>query len=172
MRFYTFSIPSSRTFVILYSLVKNTNFYIFSVSGEGEELPASLCMQASLMSTVKYSNSDFFVQCSDALWCNFTIIQNYLLPVFRKIPKWYKTSYSEDNNNNNNKGTQPTLRLWGAEQCRQNVLFQGYDTTRAPLLEASLSYGKPRSTQIWKKKKEWKNGKYETTPKRKLSDMI
>ena len=55
-------------------------------------------------------------------------------------------SFSNNNNNNNNKGTQPTLRLWGAEQCCQNVLFQGYDTTRAPLLEASLSYGKPRST--------------------------
>ena len=34
------------------------------------------------------------------------------------------------------------------EQCRQNVLFQGYDTTRAPRLEASLSSGKPRSTHF------------------------
>ena len=31
---------------------------------------------------------------------------------------------------------QPTLRLLGAEQCRQIALFHGYDTTRAPLLEA------------------------------------
>ena len=51
-------------------------------------------------------------------------------------------------NNNNNKGTQPTLRLWGAEQCRQNVMFQGYDTTRAPLLEALLYYGKPRRSHL------------------------
>ncbi len=31
---------------------------------------------------------------------------------------------------------QPTLRLLGAEQCRQIALFRGCDTTRAPHLEA------------------------------------
>ena len=38
--------------------------------------------------------------------------------------------------------TQPTLRLLGADHCRQIALFHGCDTTRAPLLEASPSHEK------------------------------
>ena len=40
--------------------------------------------------------------------------------------------------------TQPTLRLLGAEHCRQIALINGYDTNRAPLLEASTF---PRETR-------------------------
>ena len=48
------------------------------------------------------------------------------------------------------KGT-PNSRLFGSmvqNNVVLHVLFQGYDTSRAPLLEASLSYGKPRSTHF------------------------
>ena len=41
---------------------------------------------------------------------------------------------------------QPTLRLLGAEQCRQIALIHGCDTTRAPLLEASPFRQETRGT--------------------------
>ena len=67
-------------------------------------------------------------------------------PYFFKLASENQKKFSPNNNNNNNKGPQPTLRLSGAEQCRQIALFLGYDTTRAPLLEGLIILRKLRST--------------------------